>query len=413
MTTRPVGLVFDLEARPTLAARPHDSVILGIVGTAANATANGEHPQGRSPVAKLGSVYTINSVLALSAAEWTAMDAVDRENLPAATPAAFFGVGSILDTINLAEAVGNFTLIVIPVDGKEQAAAVKAVNDLDPGTGGGTHDVPGIIAAPDAVDADAERLVVASALRTIATKLDAKAVVRIPDSNTTAANRKAWAGTFVPGAASPGTIRRTRVTLGDSKTGATGDRDVSNDAILAVYMALVDSEDLGEDPANTHTLITSTDPVLPFGLMDFTTAAQDLAANFITPVVRYEGSFRFWGRASGPDPDDDFGYVGVLDAIFHELMQLLGGYSQRNLSGEDLEIMVTRGQHLVNARRRLGQIADGVVSRHPSLDTPERLNANELYLLLATQRVPYARLIHVEITPHGVTFLGTSPGAAG
>lgn len=411
MTTLPVGMEIDLAATPTLASRPHDRIVLGYVGTAASATANGAHPQGRGLVAKIGSIYTLNSLNALTRQEWTAMDGVARAAGDPTTPADFFGAGSLVDALQVAEAIGNFTVVLIPVAGDDSDDSVAAVNSLDPETGGGTHPVPGIIAAPEAMNTDAGRLAVASALNTIAARMDAMTAVTIPVSNITPTDRKAWAANFVPAAASPGTIRRTRVTLGTSQTGATAERKVDNSAILAAYMARVQSEDLGEDPANTPTIIHSTDPVLPFAIDDFTTAAQDLAASYITPVVRFAGSFRFWGRASGPDPDDDFGYVGVLDAILLDLKALLGGYSQRNLPAEAIEIMVTRGQHLVDARRRDGQISDGIVSRHPTLDTPQRLAANELYLLLAVQRVPYARFIHLQVTPHGVTIIGTTPAA--
>lgn len=406
MTTRPVGMELDLEATPNLVSRPHDRVVLGIVGTSANATASGAPGTGDAIVPKIGSIYVLNSLNALSRAAWTEFDSVARADGASLTPADFFGAGSLIDALEVAENIGNFTVVLIPVAGSDSAASVAAVNSLDPESGGGSHPKPGVIAAPSAMNTDAGRLAVASALNTIANRMDAQAVVRIPASMTSAAARKTWAATFVPGASSPGTIRRTRVTLGTSQTGATGSRNVANDSILAAYMAKTQSEDLGEDPANTPTIIHATDPILAFAIDDFTTAAQDLAASYITPVIRYGGTFRFWGRASGPDPDDDHGYTGVLDAIFEELKALLGGYSQRNLPGEAIEIMVTRGQHLVDARRRDGQIADAVISRHPTLDTPVRLHANELYLYLAVQRIPYARFIHLQVSPHGVLVLG-------
>ena len=37
----PAGLIIDLEATPPLVSRPHDPIVVGIVGTAANATAAG------------------------------------------------------------------------------------------------------------------------------------------------------------------------------------------------------------------------------------------------------------------------------------------------------------------------------------------------------------------------------------
>lgn len=421
MTTQsyPAGLILDVEATPTAVSRPHDSVVIGVVGTAGSATATGSDME-----AKYGEVYELNSLLGLTPAEWTEFDGVTRGGTDAITPANFFGAGSLLDTLILAENIGNFTVVAIPVAGTNGTvnATVAAVNALDPEIGGGSHPKPGIVFGPDAIaiiptpappvppdfDPNADMTTVAGALRTIAGRLNAQAVVRIPAGLTTAAARKEWAGTYVPEAASPGTIRRTRVTLGTSRTGVTGSRDVGNDAILGVYMALVQSEDLGEDPANTATVIQSTTPTLAFDIEDFTTAAQDLVGAFITPVVRYGGGFRFWGRASGPDPDDDHGYIGVLDAILTEIKALLGSYSQRNLPGETIDIIVSRAQHLVDARRRLGQIADGAVSRHPTLDTPARIAANELYLLLSVQRVPYGRIIHLEVSPHGVAVVSAA-----
>ena len=57
MTSRPAGLIFDFAAQPTAAARAHDSVVLGIVGSAANATA-----AGGASAAKYGEVYELNSL---------------------------------------------------------------------------------------------------------------------------------------------------------------------------------------------------------------------------------------------------------------------------------------------------------------------------------------------------------------
>ena len=418
MTTRPAGLVIDLEATPTLAAHAPDSIVLGFVGTAANAT-----DAGGDAVARRGSIYVLNSLLPLSRAAWTAFDGVVRANGDPVSPADFFGAGTLLDSLILAETIGNFFVVLIPVDPEEPTEATSAIAALNPAVSGGTHPVPGIAAAPGAIgpppaptvavpDPVDNRPLAAAALHALAPAIDAQVVIDIPSAEDTATLRKTFAGTYLPTASTPGTIRRSRVTLGTSRTGVTGVSDVFNSTLLAIYMALVQSEDLGEDPANTPTIITSTNPVLVLDISDFTTPAQDLAGAYITPVVRYGGSFRFWGRATGPDPDDDAGYVGVIDAILTEMKALLGSYSQRNLPGETIDIIVSRGQHLLDHRRRLGQITDGIVARHPNLNTPERLHANELYLLLAVQRVPYGRIIHLQVSPHGVSVLGTTAPTA-
>ena len=352
----PAGLIIDLEATPPLVSRPHDAIVVGIVGTAATATA-----AGAATGARYGEIYTLSSRSALSREAWTLMDGVTRAAGTAVTPADFLGAGSCLDGLNILESIGNFTVVLIPVVGNDEPTATEAVTALK-----GHSPKPDILVAPDAVggiatpvDLEAALDAVASALNTAAGEINAQAVIDIPDAQNTADLRTAWAATYVPAAASPGTIRRARPTLGTSRTGATGTREVRNSLVLAAYMALTQSEDLGEDPVNTHTIMHRTTPVLGFDVNDFSTPAQVLAGAFITPVVRFGGGLRFWGRASGPDPDDDHGYVAVLDQVFREIQDLLAGYSQRNLPGETIDIIVSRAQHLVDHRRRDGRIGGG------------------------------------------------------
>ena len=308
----------------------------------------------------------------------------DTDNLGAGAGNRWDEAGVIAKAIEVAEAVGNFTLLACLVADWDVSLAALEAQRLK----------PQIMLLPAVSTANAADVNIANAKST-AKSLGAKIYTDTFDQ--VEANAITW-GTANLGKPADD-LQRVRAAVG-LWNGPVGD-DLPGSLLMAPFQAYVQTQiQLGEDIMN-YALPEITGPgtgsLFSFSQRDNSTVGQAMAEAYLTPIVSDRGLYVFWGRTLSDRPVDDGGFQFVYDQIIRETLGHFAQYTGRNLAPDFLSAQCGIIQSRLKQRRRDGQIRDGLCVPDPQNNTRAQIDADEAYILLAFERVGYAGLIKVRI----------------